>query len=64
MTLMGKDNPEYICEHLKEVIEKMIDNEIEMSHDYEGSFLHCHKCDCCIALEAYGEKFEEEDIME
>jgi len=62
MTLNFKVNPDEICEHLKEVIQIMIQHGITMSHDFEGTHLNCGKCDCMIALEGYDSEFTDEDI--
>ena len=62
MTLMSKEKPGDICEHLKELIEVMIKYDMYMSHDFEGSFIFCGLCDSEISLEAYDRKFTQEDI--
>lgn len=64
MALMGKEEPEDICEHLKKVIRTMIDNNITMSHDFQGTYLTCPICGCTICLEAYDEEFTDNDIDE
>ena len=62
MTLMRKNDTEDWCEHLKAVAQAMMDNEITMSHDFEGTFLNCNRCDKSVSLEAYDEKFVEGDL--
>jgi len=62
MTLMSKEKPGDICEHLKELIEVMIKYDMYMSHDFEGSFISCGLRDSEISLEAYDRKFTQEDI--
>lgn len=64
MTLMGKEKPEDICEHLKEIIRLMIEHGVSMSHDFQGTYISCGKCDSDICLEAYGDSFNDEDIGE
>lgn len=64
MTLMAKTPPDEICQHLKRVLLAIKENDITMSHDFEGTYLYCSSCDSSVVLEAYGEGFSDEDIGE
>lgn len=64
MPLCGKTKPEDICEHLRKVIKVLIENNIEMMHDFQGTDLYCPDCNIIVSLEAYGDKFTHGDLGE
>ena len=64
MALTGKVEPKELCKHLKAVMQAMIDNKIEMSHDFSGTWLYCNKHGKGIHLEAYEDKIKKSDMLE
>lgn len=64
MSLTSKTDKADICPHIAQVMKTLLDLDIGMAHDFQGTYLACPQCDSTICLEAYGDSITEGDIPE